>query len=657
MINATLNSLRTIDDELFNRVRAFGPGDGLNRYSVTVEDASSIATYGLRETIQDFVTATSVSDLTTLANEYLAAHAEPVTEVDITFYYDIEMQLDDVLYEGEAILYDGEVLKFWRYGNAQDIRRGDTIRLVSESLNLNITGVIAELSWEPGIINIVIGKERYNLVDVLNGPQQERDRKTAALGLPTPVGLRAQRAEPGCRVFVNPYVNSRAVGVEIYAGATDSFTPSVANLVARGASTEFNVPQLTSGQIFYFKARSYDATGYYSEPTAAVQAVSGFVQGGRIEGGTIDIDKFVGDARPIKIVTSLPPVISVDDPDYKVGMLVNLFNLPSSSGKLYRLVSTTGVPATDWVPAVGTGSIEAGTITADEINAGSVSTAILVADAIKAGMIDASAVTAREIAAGTITADKITAGTITATQIASSTITGSLIASSTITGANISGGTITGANLVNATIEGDKLDDYIIDSVKLALGTIHVNNPDDGTTNRKFVVQNSAGVDQVAMGNITGRTGVPDGTQFGFWGTLGTNIYIRGTMRLISIGESYADEVWDNSTYNVGDAAVFNQDLDILGSTTVRDGTRLVIVPMVQEITSPDTSTFRILQYDYRLRVDDDIVTGYTVAAGSYDSIKLNFTGQMEIRSFSGGTPDACTCQVGVHYMVYEEIL
>jgi hypothetical protein len=657
MMNAVLNSLRTVDDELINRVRALGPGDGLNRYVLTLSDEASIALYGVREGVQDFPSAVSVTDLMEQAEEFLSVRAKPITEVDITFYYDIEQQLDDVLYEGEAILYNGEPLKYYRFGDAKDIRRGDVIRLVSESLKLNITGVIAEVTWEPGVINITLGRERYNLVDVINGPRKDEERKTAALGLPAPIGLRAQRAEPGCRVFVNPYVNSRAVGVEVYAGPTDSFIPSVANLVARGASTEFNVPQLTSGQIFYFKARSYDSSGGLSDVAGPVQAVSGFVQGGRIEGGTIDIDAFVGDTRPIKIVTSLPPVISGDDPDYKVGMLVSLFNPPTVNGVLYRLVSTTGVTAVDWVPAVGPGSVEAGTITANEIDAGSVSTAILVADAIKSGMIDANAITAREIAAGAITADKITAKSITADQIANTTITGSLLADSTITGAKIQGGTITGANLVGATIEGRELGAYIIDGAKLALGGIGINEPTDGTMSRAFYVKDAFGVEQVRVGNITNRTGVPSGTQYGFWGTLGTNVYIRGTIRPIKVGEEFHNVTWSAPTYSVGDAGPFIYDFPVYSSITVRTGTRLVIAPFVNRINTLDNSTFRILNYSYRMKIGANPQSNYILTAGTYSNVTINFTGLMEMRTFQSGSPNSVTAQVGLTYTVYEEIL
>lgn len=394
MINARLNEIMQDDDELFNRVKAYGPGDGINRVSVVVEDATSISTYGLRETTETFLDATSRADLTTKANDFLDAKKNPVSR--------------------------GGVTLFMEEGNEVDIARGDTIRLASKELGLNTTTIVQELDWEPGQVNLTVGRDNYNLLEVINGPREDAERERAALGLPTPIGFSAQRISPGIRVFINPYANSRAVGVEIYAGPTAGFEPDQSYLLVRGASTTYDFTNLTPGDVYYFKARSYDSQGGYSDVAGPVSAIAGFVPGSRVEGGTLDLSKFVSDTRPIKIVTSLPVVVSADDPDYKVGMLVNYFTLgvaPHPYGALYRLISTTGVPSTDWVKAIDTDSIMddaitadqilANTITANEINVGSISTAILISDAIKSNMIDAEQIDASHIQAGAITISRL----------------------------------------------------------------------------------------------------------------------------------------------------------------------------------------------------------------------------------------------------------
>jgi hypothetical protein len=334
------------------------------------------------------------------------------------------------------------------------------------------------------------------------------------------------------------------------------------------------------------------------------------------------------------------------------------------------------VPATDWVPAVGTGSIEAGTITADEINAGSVSTAILVADAIKAGMIDASAVTAREIAAGTITADKITAGTITATQIASSTITGSLIASSTITGANIaggtisganiSGGTITGTNLASATVDGANLKNFIIDAVKLAEGNINITGSAGG--NRTLSIRNVSGVEQVAVGNISGRTGVPSGDRYGMWGTLGTNVYIRGTQRLITNG--FFRKAASFTSVSVGSTRGINTTHQLLGSTTIRSNTQYIVVVSVSQVVGGVSDSAIVVPMSYYL-------TPYSVSGGTRTNLNpdpsafTNTSGQLIVPAGSyseistdvnlltylvSGGPDFSISITG-NFWIYEEIL
>lgn len=391
MINANLNNLRVVDDELFNRIIAFGPGDGINRVSVTVEDASSISRYGLRERVETFVDATSRDNLQTLATAFLDDHKEPVTEMEVTFFFDAsDPELESILYEGEAVLYGGEPVAFWRYGDPKDVRRGDTVRIVAQSLGLNTTGVIEELSWEPGAVTLTIGKKKYNLLDVINGPEIEDERGQNALGLSVPIGFRAQRASPGVRVFVNPYTNSRASGVEIYASSTAGYTPDNGNLLVRGSATEFYFPELASGVIWYFRARSYDQAGNVSDFTDEVPAVSGYVDGGRIEEGSItDLTPFASALQPPKLVLSLPVV---PDPDYEIGDLV------AFDGDLYELVSETGVPATDWQLLADLTELDGR----------------LVANRLVSAQIEAGAIRAEQIAANAVTADKMLVnGTVT----------------------------------------------------------------------------------------------------------------------------------------------------------------------------------------------------------------------------------------------------
>jgi hypothetical protein len=419
-------------------------------------------------------------------------------------------------------------------------------------------------------------------------------------------------------------------------------------MVAKGSSTEFLIPQLTSGQVFYFKARAYDDKFNYSDVTDAVSAVSGFVQGGRIEGGTIDLSALVDSDRPIRIITNLPVVVSADDPDYKVGMLINYFAGGVGPGELRRLVSTTGVPATDWIKAVGTNDIQANSVTANEIDAGSVSTAILVADAIKTNMIEAGAVTADEIATGTITADRIAAKTITAGQIADSTITGSLIADSEITGSKISGGTITGTNIANATINGTNLLDYIIGTDQLANSDIQISN--STKTGGAFSVRDGSNTEVLRLGNISSK-GV--GANYGLWGALGTGVFIEGTFRIVRYGSFNIFK--STTTISNGSSQIVEGYGDFEGfgglSVTVPTGRlyELLIFPRDIDVVTVggDEPSVIVSWYNvkgYRSVNETKVLWDGAQSAGTYSDIGIGFKAAVHNAS---GSSKAVTVGVG----------
>lgn len=421
MINASIENITVVDDELFNRVRAFGPGDGIDRMLVTVEDSVSIAKYGVREVIQDFPEAVDYSDLTSKAQDYLDANSEPVTEIEMTFYFDTDKGVGGQIYEGSAITHGGEVIDYYRFGDERQIRRGDTIRIVSQSLGLNTTGVIEELDWQPGSVSLSVGNKRYNLIDVITGPEREEERNFSSLGLPAPIGLRASTAELGVTVAVNPYGNSRAVGVEIYGSTDITFgggEPTREDLFAKGAETRFEFKDLNPGVKYYFKARSYDSNGNFSDFTdEPVGAIAGFLSGGKLRASSIAADK-----------------------------------------------------------------IQAGAIEADKIAVGAIDTVKISDGAIVASKIQANAVTAAKIQAGAVEANKIKSGQV------------------------------------------------IIDDG--GLGT--------EASNRVRVVDDF-NVDQVVMGKITGKPGVPTGIDYGFWGSLDSGVYIEGVPRLVDIYEEEVD--------------------------------------------------------------------------------------------------------------------
>lgn len=117
-------------------------------------------------------------------------------------------------------------------------------------------------------------------------------------------------------------------------------------------------------------------------------------------------------------------------------------------------------------------NIQDGTITADEIANATITGSKIATGTITADNIQDGSITANEIQSAAITGDKIASATITATNIQDGTITGSKIGSLTITGDNIAIGGIVGGNIQNASISGDKLVNLTVTADKIANATI-----------------------------------------------------------------------------------------------------------------------------------------------------------------------------------------
>lgn len=407
-MNTVINNVLSNDDELYNRVIALGPGDGINRWQVVVEDATSISDYGVREVTEEFPTAVDLSDLTDKASTFLAEHKDPAQEISATYYFSTEVDGDDsngISYDGELILYGGEVLSYGTdvstSGSMNEVRRGDTVRIVSRDLGQAFTGVVQELDWQPGQVTLMIGQPAYNLLDVINGPEEDEERKKVALGLPTPIGFVAYTTFPGVTVRLNPYTNSRAVGVEVYGSQSSGFGVSRSNLLARGPGTQFYFPDLDADTLYYFRARAYDLDGNVSDLTDEVSALSGSIE---VSDGSVDIAKFAADIRPPRFVDPLPDVTLVPT-DWELGDIVVL----TSTFKLYKLEDTTGNPSIDWVPIVNADDFE-GELTAANIAAGTITANEIAGNTITAAEVAAGAIGANEIAAGAIVAGKLAVG-------------------------------------------------------------------------------------------------------------------------------------------------------------------------------------------------------------------------------------------------------
>lgn len=628
-MNTEILQILNNDDELYNRVYAYGPGDGINRMMVMVENTTSIAAYGLREVTLDVPMAVSYSDLETKANEYLATASQPTQDIRLVYHFYAGESTENITYGGEIVTYNGEPVQWGDFADAVPLKRGDTIRVVSEDLGTAFTGEIAELSWSVGSVDITMGTTPYNLLDVINGPEEDEEREKTALGLPVPIGLRASRISPGISISVNPYANSRAVGVEIYASTVTPVGSTRDKLLYKGPGTSFDFRDLESGVLYYFKARSYDGSGEVSGFTEEVSEIAGFIDGGTIEEGTLDITPFASALRPPRNVVNLPVVSSFGggwlEGDYVV-----------YDGELYKLVSATGDPNTDWV-AADYQTLEGDTI-ARQIVAGQIT-----AGAIGADQIAANAITADKIAAGTLSLEKIgggganvlanpgfETGDLTGWSLVSGTVpwevvqdaprSGSYHAKLVGTGASqsrlrsepfpvyggaevymslwarglgggigadvsayvwwfdTSGNGISSDYLFTQSVTGSYAPYYgtsvtapanavtarlYVQSSFLNPGTMYVDDiygevSTDASRTRilagtsradgsGFSTSDGNGNLQTKMGYLyddqsVKLPGVPAGTNFGFWGTLGTGVFIQGAPRVVSAGTAYSTD-------------------------------------------------------------------------------------------------------------------
>ncbi|MCA1807753.1 MAG: hypothetical protein LC687_07895, partial [Actinobacteria bacterium] len=402
--------------------------------------------------VKDFPDAADIADLTDKANEYLANAKDPTQDINLTYYYNAVANIDYLTYNGTTLTYDGDDLTLGANDEAIELNRGDTIRVVSKSLGQAFTGRVEELDWSVGSVDIRLGQPAYNLIDVINGPKDDEERRKTTLGLPAPIGVAAYKSSPGITLRVNPYTNSLAVGVEVYIGTTSGFTADRSTLATKSPGTRFEFPNLTSGGIFYLKVRAYDAEGNVSEFADTVSAQSGYVDGGRIGEGTIDITPFASALRPPRNVTTLP---TLPDANYLNGDLVVYDDgtVSDPRPRLYENQSGTWVELT-------AGDLEGKTV----------------AHQIVAGQVVAAAIGAEEIAADAITTGKLRSGNVVIDD---------------------TGGTTGESNAVR--------------------------------------VYDDSSDEQVRMGYIGNITGVP--VDYGFWGKLGTGVFIEDAPRSIGLEE------------------------------------------------------------------------------------------------------------------------
>lgn len=257
-MNSEVVSLRDTDETLCNVLIASGPGEGINRDTITLRDNASITRYGVYRQAVTF-DAVDVEELREKAQKYLADHSQPQQTLEV------------------------------HVSGPLDVSTGDRVRVSDPTLGLHTEGVVEEFSWAPDGTTLHLGDTAPSLVASVLNREEAEERKRRALGLPAPTGLMVRTAQPGISVRVNPFAgNSRASGVEIHASIDPAFEPSQATLRDRGQATRFHLSDLEPGVRWYVRARSYDAAGEVGEATDPVSAKSGHVATGSLDPALID---------------------------------------------------------------------------------------------------------------------------------------------------------------------------------------------------------------------------------------------------------------------------------------------------------------------------------------------------------------------------------
>lgn len=183
------------------------------------------------------------------------------------------------------------------------------------------------------------------------------------------------------------------------------------------------------------------------------------------------------------------------------------------------------------------------------------------------------------------------------------------------------------------------------DTKLLVNGTVELTNADK--TNAAISVKNSGGTEVLRLGNITGKTGVPSGTQFGLWGALGTGVFIQGAPRVIAAGTFTVSQ--STSTVTNGSRKTFQGNYS-LGSRTVPSGKKWILIPYLMGTGDLQSLLLRQERQD----VTFNSASGFDMiaAAGSYSPLAIYY--YMRYYNDTGASITLTTYSVKCSYIVLE---
>lgn len=140
-------------------------------------------------------------------------------------------------------------------------------------------------------------------------------------------------------------------------------------------------------------------------------------------------------------------------------------------------------------------------------------------------------------------------------------------------------------------------------------GAVEITNAE--RTTGALSVKTSAGVEVARLGNISGKPGVPVGTQFGLWGALGAGVYIEGVPRIAYVrNEAWAWSLISiPSTVPAGHVWSFDHrytERNLPAGITVPEGYRLQALAIPRSIWASRGSPteFDLIVPAYELRAE-----------------------------------------------------
>lgn len=180
------------------------------------------------------------------------------------------------------------------------------------------------------------------------------------------------------------------------------------------------------------------------------------------------------------------------------------------------------------------------------------------------------------------------------------------------------------------------------DTKLLVDGRIELTNADRQAG--ALVVKDSAGVERAVFGNVTGKKGVPPGTQFGMWADLGGGSWIVGVPRLLHAGSLSQNslQLLASGSYPVGAVASGVASWPIgpgASSFTVPAGKKWVVAAQVDSIVQSvgSTAPLAVREILSLIRVSGVQTINKVISAGSYSSLHLDASPRfIAVQAFTG---------------------